>query len=183
MEKETKKNIIYAIIDIETTGGKFNEEKITEIAIYKFQNNRLSDQIYTLVNSVKEIQPFIQNLTGINREMLKKAPKFKDISKKIMHITNNCIFVAHNADFDYRVLRNEFTNIGVNFNRKTLCTIELSKELLPGQDSYSLGKLTTSLGIKIEKRHRADGDAMATLKLFKMLLEKDKTNVIDRLTK
>ena len=128
-------------------------------------------------------QPFIQNLTGINREMLKKAPKFKDISKKIMHITNNCILVAHNADFDYRVLRNEFTNIGVSFNRKTLCTIELSKELLPEQDSYSLGKLTTSLGIKIEKRHRADGDAMATLKLFKMLLEKDKTNVIDRLTK
>ena len=132
---------------------------------------------------MKEIQPFIQNLTGINKEMLKKAPKFKDISKKIMHITNNCRLVAHNADFDYRVLRNEFTNIGVNFNRKTLCTIELSKELLPEQDSYSLGKLAASLGIKIEKRHRADGDAMATLKLFKMLLEKDKTNVIDRLTK
>ncbi|SVD46651.1 uncharacterized protein METZ01_LOCUS399505, partial [marine metagenome] len=132
---------------------------------------------------VKEIQPFIQNLTGINKEMLKNEPKFKDISKKIMDITNNCTLVAHNADFDYRVLRNEFTNIGVNFNRKTLCTIELSKELLPEQDSYSLGKLTTSLGIKIEKRHRADGDAMATLKLFKMLLEKDKANVIDRLTK
>ncbi len=132
---------------------------------------------------MKEIQPFIENLTGINKEMLKNAPKFKDISKKIMDITNNCTLVAHNADFDYRVLRNEFTNIGVNFNRKTLCTIELSKELLPEQDSYSLGKLTTSLGIKIEKRHRADGDAMATLKLFKMLLEKDKANVIDRLTK
>ena len=174
---------MYVIIDIETTGGKFNEEKITEIAIYKFQNNKLSDQIYTLVNSVKEIQPFIQNLTGINKEMLKNAPKFRDISKKIMDITNNCTLVAHNADFDYRVLRNEFTNIGVNFTRKTLCTIELSKELLPEEDSYSLGKLTTSLGIKIEKRHRADGDAMATLKLFKMLLEKDKENVIDRLKK
>jgi len=132
---------------------------------------------------VKEIQPFIQNLTGINKEMLKNAPKFTDISKKIIDITNNCTLVAHNADFDYRVLRNEFTNIGVSFNRKTLCTIELSKELLPEQDSYSLGKLAASLGIKIEKRHRADGDAMATLKLFKMLLEKDKANVIDRLTK
>ena len=132
---------------------------------------------------MKEIQPFIENLTGINKEMLKNAPKFTDISKKIIDITNNCTLVAHNADFDYRVLKNEFTNIGVNFNRKTLCTIELSKELLPEQDSYSLGKLTTSLGIKIEKRHRADGDAMATLKLFKMLLEKDKANVIDRLTK
>lgn len=132
---------------------------------------------------MKEIQPFIQNLTGINKEMLKNAPKFTDISKKIIDITNNCTLVAHNADFDYRVLRNEFTNIGVSFNRKTLCTIELSKELLPEQDSYSLGKLSASLGIKIEKRHRADGDAMATLKLFKMLLEKDKANVIDRLIK
>jgi len=132
---------------------------------------------------VKEIQPFIQNLTGINKKMLKNAPKFTDISKKIIDITNNCTLVAHNANFDYRVLRNEFTNIGVNFNRKTLCTIELSKELLPEQDSYSLGKLAASLGIKIEKRHRADGDAMATLKLFKMLLEKDKANVIDRLIK
>ncbi len=132
---------------------------------------------------MKEIQPFIQNLTGINKEMLKNAPKFTDISKKIIDITNNCTLVAHNADFDYRVLRNEFTNIGVSFNRKTLCTIELSKELLPEQDSYSLGKLAASLGIKIKKKHRADGDAMATLKLFKMLLEKDKANVIDRLTK
>ena len=132
---------------------------------------------------MKEIQPFIQNLTGINKEMLKNAPKFTDISKKIIDITNNCTLVAHNAGFDYRVLRNEFTNIGVSFNRKTLCTIELSKELLPEQDSYSLGKLAASLGIEIEKRHRADGDAMATLKLFKMLLEKDKANVIDRLTK
>ena len=132
---------------------------------------------------MKEIQPFIQNLTGINKEMLKNAPKFTDISKKIIDITNNCTLVAHNANFDYRVLRNEFTNIGVSFNRKTLCTIELSKELLPEQDSYSLGKLAASLGIKIKKRHRADGDAMATLKLFKMLLEKDKANVIDRLTK
>ena len=132
---------------------------------------------------MKEIQPFIENLTGINKEMLKNAPKFTDISKKIIDITNNCTLVAHNADFDYRVLRNEFTNIGVSFNRKTLCTIELSKELLPEQDSYSLGKLAASLGIKIKKRHRADGDAMATLKLFKMLLEKDKANVIDRLIK
>ena len=132
---------------------------------------------------MKEIQPFIQNLTGINKEILKNAPKFTDISKKIIDITKNCTLVAHNADFDYRVLRNEFTNIGVSFNRKTLCTIELSKELLPEQDSYSLGKLAASLGIKIKKRHRADGDAMATLKLFKMLLEKDKANVIDRLIK
>ena len=113
--------------------------------------------------------------------MLKNAPKFITISKKINEITNNCVLVAHNADFDYRMLRNEFKNININYSRKTLCTIEVSKELIPSEDSYSLGRLSDSLGIKIEKRHRADGDAMATLKLFKILLNLD--NDIERFIK
>ena len=141
----------------------------------------LTGHLHTLVHSKKEIQPFVQNLTGINKKMLKNAPKFITISKKINEITNNCVLVAHNADFDYRMLRNEFKNININYSRKTLCTIEVSKELIPNEDSYSLGKLSDSLGIKIEKRHRADGDAMATLKLFKILLNLD--NDIERFIK
>ena len=115
--------------------------------------------------------------------MLKDAPKFITISKKINEITNNCVLVAHNADFDYRMLRNEFKNIGINYSRKTLCTIEVSKELIPDEDSYSLGKLSDSLGIKIKQRHRADGDAMATLKLFKILLNLDNGDNIERFIK
>ncbi len=164
---------IYAIVDIETTGGKFNEEGITEIAIYKFDGHNVVDQFISLVNPEREIQPFVVNLTGINSNMLRTAPKFYEVAKRIVEITEDCILVAHNAQFDYRILRTEFKRLGFGFKRKTLCTVELSKTLIPGQDSYSLGKLARSLGIPVSDRHRANGDAMATVKLFKMLLSKD----------
>lgn len=105
--------------------------------------------------------------------MLRNAPKFYEIAKRIIEITEDAILVAHNAKFDYRILRTEFKRLGYDFSRKTLCTVELAKDLIPDQQSYSLGKLTRSLGIPVADRHRASGDAMATLKLFKILLDKD----------
>lgn len=105
--------------------------------------------------------------------MLKSAPKFYEIAKRIVEITEGCILVAHNAKFDSRVLKTEFNRLGFSFERKTLCTVELSKQLIPNLASYSLGKLVRSLGIPVSDRHRAAGDATATVKLFKMLLDKD----------
>ena len=113
------------------------------------------------------------NLTGINNNMLRNAPKFYEVAKRIVEITEDCILVAHNAKFDYRILKTEFKRLGFEFERKSLCTVELSKHLIPGQSSYSLGKLSRALGIPVSDRHRASGDATATLKLFKMLLTKD----------
>ena len=164
---------MYAILDIETTGGQFNEEGITEIAIYKFDGHEIVDQFISLVNPEIPIQPFVVKLTGINNAMLRSAPKFFEIAKRIIEITNDCVIVAHNADFDYRILRTEFRRLGYDFNIRTLCTVELSKRLLPEQPSHSLGKLVRALGIPMADRHRASGDAMATVKLFKMLLDKD----------
>lgn len=164
---------MYAILDIETTGGQFNEEGITEIAIYKFDGHEIVDQFISLVNPEIPIQPFVVKLTGINNAMLRSAPKFFEVAKRIIEITNDCVLVAHNADFDYRILRTEFRRLGYDFNLKTLCTVELSKKLLPEQASHSLGKLVRALGIPMADRHRASGDAMATVKLFKMLLDKD----------
>lgn len=164
---------MYAILDIETTGGQYNEEGITEIAIYKFDGHEIVDQFISLVNPEKTIQPFVVKLTGINNAMLNSAPKFYEIAKRIIEITEDCIIVAHNAQFDYRILRTEFTRLGYDFQRKNLCTVELSKKLIPDQPSYSLGKLVRALGIPMADRHRATGDAMATVKLFKMLLAKD----------
>ncbi|GGH47744.1 exonuclease [Mangrovimonas yunxiaonensis] len=164
---------MYAIVDIETTGGKYNEEGITEIAIYKFDGHTVVDQFISLINPEREIQPFVVNLTGINNQMLRNAPKFYEVAKRIVEITEDCIIVAHNAKFDYRILKTEFKRLGFGYKRKTLCTVELSKRLIPGQDSYSLGKLSRSLGIPVSDRHRASGDAQATIKLFKMLLHKD----------
>lgn len=164
---------MYAIIDIETTGGKYNEEGITEIAIYRFDGHEIVDQFISLVNPERPIQAFVVNLTGINNDMLRNAPKFYEVAKRIVEITEDCIIVAHNAQFDYRILSLEFERLGYPFDRMTLCTVALSQELLPGHTSYSLGKLAKALGIPVTDRHRASGDALATVKLFKMLLTKD----------
>ena len=131
------------------------------------------DQFISLVNPEKPIQPFVVKLTGINNAMLRSAPKFYEVAKRIIEITEDCIVVAHNASFDYRILRTEFNRLGYDYIKPTLCTVELSQKLIPGQLSYSLGKLVRALGIPVTDRHRASGDAMATVKLFKMLLEKD----------
>ena len=164
---------MYAILDIETTGGKYNEEGITEIAIYQHNGQEVTDQFISLVNPERPIQPFVEKLTGINSKMLRNAPRFFEVAKRIIEITENCLIVAHNTDFDYRILRTEFKRLGYNFERNSLCTVSLSQQLLPDMESYKLGKLVRSLGIPISDRHRAQGDALATVKLFELLLEKD----------
>lgn len=170
--------LVYAILDIETTGGKYNEEGITEIAIYRFDGHEVVDQFASLVNPERRIQPFVVGLTGINNEMLRSAPKFYEVAKRIVEITSDCVLVAHNAQFDNRILTTEFERLGYPFKKDTLCTVELSKKLIPDQPSYSLGKLVRSLGIPISDRHRAQGDALATLKLFRLLLSKDTSKEI-----
>lgn len=164
---------MYAILDIETTGGKYNQEGITEIAIYKFDGHKVVDQFISLVNPEKEIQEFVVKLTGINNKMLVNAPKFHEVAKRIIEITQDCIIVAHNSAFDYRILRTEFSRLAYNYERDTLCTVKLSQKLIPEAPSHSLGKLCRSLGIPVTDRHRASGDALATIQLFKILLEKD----------
>ena len=108
---------MYAILDIETTGGKYNEEGITEIAIYKFDGEKIVDQFSSLINPERRIQPFVVNLTGINAEMLRNAPKFYEVAKRIIEITEDAVLVAHNAQFDNRILTTEFDRLGYNFEK------------------------------------------------------------------
>lgn len=169
---------MYAILDIESTGGKYNEEGIMEIAIHLYDGYKVVDKFMSLVNPEREIQPFVSKLTGINNTMLRSAPKFHEVAKRIVEITKDAVLVAHNAQFDYRILRTEFRRLGYDFQRKTLCTVDLAKKLLPEAESHSLGKLVRSLGIPMSDRHRANGDAIATLKLFKLLLDKDSGKTI-----
>ncbi|PWH10340.1 exonuclease [Bacteroidetes bacterium SCGC AAA795-G10] len=164
---------MYAVIDIETTGGNYDQEGITEIAIYQYDGYKITDQFCSLINPKKQIQPFVKKLTGINEKMLQNAPIFFEVAKRIIEITENCIIVAHNAAFDYRILKTEFNRLGYEYERKTICTINLSKELLPDQKVFNLGKLASNLGIPFSDRHRAFGDAQVTLKLFELLIEKD----------
>jgi DNA polymerase-3 subunit epsilon len=163
----------FAIIDIESTGGSPNESKITEIAIYKHDGKEIIDEYSSLVNPEIPIPPFIVNLTGISNKMVRNAPKFFEISKKIIEFTEGCIFVAHNVGFDYSVIRSEFNSLGLDYRRAHLCTVHSSRLIIPDQNSYSLGKLSKSLGITLTGRHRASGDALATAKLFGLLYKKD----------
>ena len=166
----------YVIIDIETTGGSPKNSKITEIAMFKHNGIEIIDQFESLVDPEMLIPEFIISLTGITNEMVKGAPKFYEIAKKIIEFTEDCVFVAHNVSFDYGVIRQEFRKLGYDYRRKNLCTVIASRKILPDLESYSLGKLTRNLGIELIGRHRAGGDAFATAKLFKILVD---TNSIE----
>jgi len=164
---------MFAVVDIETTGGSARLERITEIAIYIHDGEQIVDEYSTLVNPERNIPYFITSMTGITNEMVEDAPKFFEVARKIVEMTEGHIFVAHNARFDYSFIRQEFSMLGYSFKRPMLDTVALSRRLLPGHRSYSLGNLCTDLGIEIRGRHRAAGDALATVKLLEMLLEKD----------
>ncbi len=164
---------MYTIIDIETTGNGIKGNKITEISIFKYDGYEIIDEYTSLVNPECEIPYFITGLTGIDNDLVRNAPTWEEIASKVLEITQDTVFVAHSVNFDYNVIKNEFQNIGINFSRKKLCTVRLSRKLIPGLNSYSLGKLCSSLNIPLTDRHRAKGDAQATVILFKKLLRTD----------
>ena len=163
---------MFAIIDIETTGTAARFGKITEVAIYLHDGKGIVDEFVSLVNPECNIPYFITRLTGISNEMVATAPRFCEIAKRIVTMTEGATFVAHNAPFDYGFIREEFARLGYDYLRPTLCTVRLSRALLPGMHSYSLGKLCEVLRIQNNSRHRAAGDALATVKLFELLLQK-----------
>ena len=167
------KEIKYAIIDVETTGMGIQGNRITEIAILVHDGNKVIEEYESLVNPECNIPHTITRLTGINDYMVAEAPKFYEIAKKIIELTTDCIFVAHNVNFDYNVIHKEFAELGFPFRRKKLCTVRLSRKLIPGLPSYSLGKLCSSVGIPLNDRHRAMGDTRATTILFEKLLSID----------
>jgi len=160
---------MFAILDIETTGGSPKTERITEIAVYFHDGDKVVDEWSTLVNPEKSIPYFITGLTGITNEMVANAPRFYEIAKELVERTENYTIVGHNVKFDYSFIKSEFKNLGFEYDRPTLCTIKLSRKIIPGHKSYSLGKLCNDLGIEITDRHRAAGDALATVKLFELL--------------
>ncbi|TXK46378.1 DNA polymerase III subunit epsilon [Pontibacter qinzhouensis] len=168
---------MYAIVDIEATGGQPFQDKITEIAIFIHDGQQIVDKYTTLINPQRPIPYFISNLTGITDEMVQEAPKFYEVAKEIVQFTEGKIFVAHNVRFDYSFLKKEFADLGYTFQRKTLCTVRLSRSLIPGLPSYSLGKLCKSIDIELQQRHRAIGDAEATAELFDKLLKINRTAV------
>lgn len=181
-EREKINKEVYAVLDIEATGGKLGEESIIEIAIYKYDGKEVVDQFISLINPEKKIDSFVQKLTHITDKMVTRAPKFHEVARRIVDITSGCVLVGHNVMFDYRMLHQEFERLGYHYHKEWIDTFEFSEQLIPGLPSYSLGKLCDSLGIIVTDRHRASGDARATLELFKLLLTKDSAKIISRRT-
>ena len=164
---------MYSVVDIETTGNGYKGQKITEISIFIFDGEKIIDEFTSLVNPEQKIPYFITNLTGITEAMVRTAPKFYEIAKKVAEITKDTVFVAHNVNFDYNIIRDEFKSLGFDFKRKKLCTVRLSRKIIPGLASYSLGNICSAEGIEIAARHRAKGDAEATVELFRRLIKRD----------
>ncbi len=169
---------MYSIVDIETTGGVKGPTRITEIAIFRHDGQRVVDSFQSLVNPQTSIPPFITRLTGIDNRMVRHAPTFDEIADSVRALTRDAWFVAHNVNFDYNFLKKEFQWLDEYFDREQLCTVRLSRKIFPGYKSYSLGNICQSLSIDVQNRHRAAGDAEATVKLFEMLLEADRQALI-----
>ena len=175
--------MLYAVVDIETTGGHASANGITEVAINIHDGNEIVESYTTLINPKQPIPVYITALTGIDDNMLLDAPTFDDVALQIYQLLNDKIFVAHNVNFDYSFLKHHLAAAGYDLQCKKLCTVRLSRKLIPGKSSYSLGKLCTALQIPIQNRHRAAGDADATSILFNLLLENDQEGIIAEMLK
>jgi DNA polymerase III subunit epsilon len=164
---------MFAIIDIETCGGKFEYRRghVIEICILIHDGLTVTEKFSTLINPQCYISPTFVRISGITNEMVEHAPTFAQVAKQIWDMTEGKIFVAHNVGFDYGFIKEEFNSLGAKFKRDTLCTVRLSRKLIPGKKSYSLGNLCDALGINNEARHRAEGDAVATAQLFDILMQ------------
>ena len=163
----------FAVVDIETTGGMPQSHGITEIAIVIHNGVEVTGKYVTLINPKQKIPPFIVNMTGISDDMVAVAPLFEEVAPKIFNLLQGRIFVAHNVSFDYSFVHYLLNHHGYAWSAPKLCTIKLSKKVFPGLVKYGLGSLTRDLGIRIEGRHRAWGDAEATAKVLTMAIEKE----------
>ncbi|HRD58948.1 MAG TPA: exonuclease domain-containing protein [Ferruginibacter sp.] len=175
---------MYAIVDIETTGGHASGNGITEIAICIHNGKKVVDRYHTLINPHQNIPVYITALTGISNQMVSTAPGFEEVADEIFAYLNDAVFVAHNVNFDYSFLKHQLKNSGYELNVKKLCTVRLGRKIFPGLPSYSLGNFCRSMGIEIENRHRAQGDADATATLFSKMLQQEGAQVhIDKMLK
>lgn len=167
------KKKLYAIVDLETTGGLAKRDKITEIGIVLFDGKEIIKTFQTLVNPGRSIPPEITRITGITNEMVADAPYFYEVAKEVVELTEGAIFVAHNVRFDFSFLKEEFASLGYTFTKRQLCTVRLSRKAFPGLRSYSLGNLIKHFDIEVNARHRALDDAVATTELLINILNQD----------
>lgn len=170
---------MFAVVDIETTGGNYKSGKIIEIAVAIFNGKDIVDAFESLINPYCAIPPFITYLTGINQKMVQNAPGFHHIAKKVIEVTAGNIFVAHNVSFDYNYIRQEYKELGYEFKMPRICTLQEARKAFPELRSHGLENLCRDLNIMNVNKHRAMGDVMATVELMKRIMQM-KENEYDR---
>jgi DNA polymerase III subunit epsilon len=175
--------MLYAVVDIETTGGYAGGNGITEIAIRISDGKKVLRSYDTLLNPVYSIPRYVQGLTGITDEMVAGQRHFAEAAQEIYELLHDKIFVAHNVNFDYSFLHHHLKEAGYDLSCKKLCTIRLARQVLPGHRRYSLGTFCEAIGIPIEQRHRAGGDADATVKLLHHLIDNDLNDCLGKMLK
>lgn len=174
---------MFAIVDIETTGGHAFSNGITEIAIVLHNGKEIEGQYQTLVNPLMPIQRYVQSLTGITDAMVANAPLFADVAPQIFNLLKDRVFIAHNVNFDYAYVKQHLKEAGYELTQPKLCTIRLSRKIFPGLKKYGLEALCMEMNIPNKQRHRAVGDALATTQLFELLLKHDNSGELKKMMK
>ncbi len=174
---------MFAFVDIETTGAYSNNNCITEIAIILYDGKEVEGKFHTLINPEAPIQPYVQSMTGITNKMVENAPKFEEVAENIYNLLKDRIFVAHNVNFDYSFVSQHLKSAGYTIDLPKICTVKLSRKIIPGLLKYGLGSLSNHFNIINKARHRAIGDAEAMMKIFIILQKNDTNYEIEKLTK
>jgi DNA polymerase-3 subunit epsilon len=172
-DSQPLKGTRFVVVDLETTGGSAAEARVTEIALYAIENERIVGEFSSLIHPRTVIPDFIVRLTGITNEMVASAPPFSDVADAVRGFIGDGVLVAHNVGFDAGFLAMELNRqeVGATLANKTLCTVRLARHLAPGLENYRLHTVADHFGIEIVNRHRAGGDALATAKIFLKMLD------------
>lgn len=174
---------MFAVVDIETSGSMMRPEKITEIGICLFDGFEVTETFSFLINPERPIDPFVTRITGITNAMVINQPVFSDVADQILQLTDGMIFTAHNVSFDYPIVKNEFSQLGIEFSRQRLCTVQAARKVFPGLEKYGLKNLCSALKIKNNQPHRALSDALATVEVLKMILMNDYNKEVRKIVK
>jgi DNA polymerase-3 subunit epsilon len=161
----------WALVDIETTGLHVTTDGITEIAVIVITEQGVVRTWHRLIKPKRSIPDVIKALTGISNELVQNAPSFEDISSELFDVLEGCVFVAHNARFDFGFIKNAFKRCGITYQAPVLCTIKLLKQLYPSQQYYNLAFITQSLNVSMEHHHRAQGDVAALHEVIQKMVE------------
>ena len=162
----------YVVVDVETTGGRPPNDRVTEIGAVRIRGGEVVGEWHSLINPDRHIPAFITELTGIDDRMVANAPRFGDIAESLAEFLKGSVFVAHNVNFDYGFISGEFKRHGLAFRLPKLCTCASMRKYYPGHGSYGLGPLSREYGIRLDNHHRALDDARAAAELLKLVNER-----------